>query len=60
MGVDPKYAPLVAIFTVVMMGWIAIQLLTSMRTRWRVVLYSAAEGAPVAIIGYILYGMVSL
>ncbi len=60
LGVDPKYAPLVAILLAVLMGWFAIQLLTSIFDTVAGIMISLENHAPVAIIGYVLYGMVSL
>lgn len=60
LGVNPKYAPLVAILLAVLMGWFAIQLLTSIVNTLVGVIYSLADANLVALIGYILYGLVSL
>lgn len=60
LGVNPKYAPLVAILLAVLMGWFAIQLLTSIVNTLVGVVYSLADANPVALIGYILYGLVGL
>lgn len=58
--VDPKYAPLVAILLAVLMGWFAVQLLTSIVNTLAGVIYSLAHANPVALLGYVLYGLVGL
>jgi len=59
-GVDPKYAPLVTILLVVLVGWFALQLVSTIVNTLGGVIVSLGRGAFVPIIGYVLYGMVSL
>ena len=59
-GVDPKYAPLVTILLVVLLGWFALQLVSSIVNTLAGVLFSLGGRTFVPIIGYVLYGMVSL
>ena len=59
-GVDPKYAPLVTILLVVLLGWFGLQLISTVVNTLAGVIVSLGKGAFVPIIGYVLYGMVSL
>jgi YggT family protein len=59
-GVDPKYAPLVTILLVVLVGWFGLQLISTVVNTLAGVIVSLGKGAFVPIIGYVLYGMVSL
>lgn len=58
-GVNPKYAPLVTIILAVLVGWFALQLVASIANTLGGIIVSLTEGAPVATIGYVLYGLVS-
>lgn len=59
-GVDPKYAPLVTILMAVLLGWFALQLVSSISNTLAGIVFSLKNGAGVAVIGYVLYGLVSL
>lgn len=59
-GVDPKFAPLVTILLVVLVGWFGLQLISTVVNTLAGVIVSLGKGAFVPIIGYVLYGMVSL
>ena len=59
-GVDPKYAPLVTILLAILLGWFALQLVSSVVNTLAGILVSLRNHAVVPIIGYVLYGMVSL
>ncbi|HEY3037436.1 MAG TPA: YggT family protein [Pyrinomonadaceae bacterium] len=59
-GVDPKYAPLVTILLAVLLGWFSLQLVTSLANTLAGVLLSLSKHAVVPVIGYVLYGLVSL
>lgn len=59
-GVDPKYAPLVTILLVILVGWFALQLVSTIVNTLAGVIVSLRAQAFVPIIGYVLYGMVSL
>lgn len=59
-GVDPKYAPLVAILLMIVLGWLALQFLASVTNTLAGILYSLDRHAVVPIIGYVLYGLVSV
>ena len=58
-GVDPKYSPLVAILLTVLLGWFAIQLVSSIANTLAGILFSLERQALVPIVGYVLYGLVS-
>jgi YggT family protein len=58
--VDPKYAPLVIILLAVIMGWFTIQVLSTVANTLIGVFSSAQSGAFVSLIGYLLYGLLSL
>ena len=59
-GVDPKYAPLVTILLAILLGWFALQLVASIVNTLAGILVSLRSHAGVAVIGYVLYGLVSL
>jgi YggT family protein len=56
-GVDPKYAPLVTILLAVLLGWFALQLVSSIANTLGGILFSLREHAVVAVVGYVLYGL---
>lgn len=58
--VDPKYAPLVTILIAILLGWFGLQLLATLANTLAGVLFSAQELAIVAIIGYVLYGLLAV
>ena len=58
-GVDPKYAPLVAILLTILLGWFALQLVASIANMLAGILISLRTQSFVATIGYVLYGLVS-
>lgn len=59
-GVDPKYAPLVTILITILLGWFGIQLVASIANTIAGIVLSAGRGALVPILGYVLYGLLSL
>ena len=59
-GVDPKFAPLVVILLVILLGFFILQLLGTIATTIAGILTSLQSGAPVAVLGFILYGLLSL
>jgi YggT family protein len=58
-GVDSKFAPLVTILLAVLLGWFALQLVTSIANTLAGVVISIAAQAFVPAIGYVLYGLLS-
>lgn len=59
-GVPPKYAPLVTILLVILVGWFALQLVAGVLNTIAGVLLAAKTREIIAIIGYVLYGMLAL
>ena len=59
-GIDPKFAPLVAILLVILLGFFVLQLVGTIFTTIAGVLDSAQRGAIVAVLGFILYGLISI
>jgi YggT family protein len=59
-GVDPKYAPLVTILITILLGWFSLQLVSSIANTVAGVLISLGKGAVVPILGYVLYGLLTL
>ncbi|MGH9932449.1 MAG: YggT family protein [Pyrinomonadaceae bacterium] len=58
-GVDPKYAPLVAILVTILLGWFSLQLVSSIANTVAGILSAVDKHAIVAILGYVLYGLLS-
>ena len=59
-GMDPKFAPLVAILLVILLGWFLLQLVGTIFTTIVGVLDSAPRGAVVALLGFLLNGLISI
>jgi YggT family protein len=59
-GVDAKYAPLVVILLTILLGWFALQLLSGLANTIAGILFGLTEGALVPLLGYVLYGLVSI
>lgn len=59
-GVDPKFAPLVAILLVILLGFFFLQLVGTIFTTIAGVLDSTQRGAMVTALGFILYGLISI
>jgi len=57
-GVDPKYAPLVAILLTILVGVFSLQLVSSIANMLAGVLFSLEGHDLAATIGYVLYGLV--
>ncbi len=58
-GVDPKFAPLVTILLAILVGWFALQLVTSIANTIAGVVVSLREPSIAATIGYVIYGLLS-
>jgi YggT family protein len=58
-GVDQKYAPLITILLVILVGWFSVQLAATILNTAAGVWYAAERKAFVALIGYILYGLLA-
>lgn len=58
-GVDPKYAPLITILLVILVGWFGLNLATTILNTAAGVWDSAQRKEFVALVGYILYGLLA-
>lgn len=59
-GVDVKFAPLVVILVSILLGFFFLQLVATIAMTVEGIITSAASGAIVSVLGFILYGLVSL
>jgi YggT family protein len=59
-GMDPKFAPLVAILLTILIGFFFLQLVATIFTAIAGVLDSTQRGAIVTALGFILYGLISI
>jgi YggT family protein len=59
-GVDPKFAPLVAILIVILLGYFALSLIATVATTIAGILAGVRAGAFVWVLGFILYGLISI
>ena len=59
-GIDPKFAPLVAILLVILLGFFILQLVDTIFFTIAGVWESTQRGAVVAVLGFILYGLISI
>lgn len=59
-GMDPKFAPLVTILLVILLGYFLLQLVATIATTVAGVLVSIQEGAVISILGFLLYGAISI
>jgi YggT family protein len=59
-GLQPKYAPLITILLVILVGWFALQLVAGVLNTVAGVLVAAKASAIIAVIGYVLYGLLAL
>lgn len=59
-GVDPKYAPLVTILAVILLGWFALQLLATVAITLQGVIVSLGRHAVAPLVGFLLHGLLSL
>jgi len=59
-GVDPKFAPLVVILIVILMGYFVLQLVGTVAAMVVGIIVSARSGAVFRIIGYIISGLLSI
>lgn len=59
-GVDPKFAPLITILLTILVGWFAVQLTSSVLGASKGVFLSAQEGRLIALVGYVLYGLLDV
>jgi YggT family protein len=59
-GADPKFAPLVVILIVILLGYFVLQLVGTIANTLAGVIISVRSGAMVSVLGYILYGLISI
>jgi len=59
-GIDPKFAPLVAILIVVLLGFFVIQLVTAIAMTVAGIIESVQRGALFWVLGFILYGLLTI
>ena len=59
-GADPKYAPLVLIGLTVLLGWFGLTLVHGLANTIAGLLFGLTSGRVVALLGYILYGLVTV
>lgn len=59
-GLDQKLAPFVTILITILLGWLLLELLGSILFTVRGVITSMQIGAPVALLGYVLFGFLAV
>jgi len=59
-GADPKFAPLVVILVAILLGYFVWQLVGTLATTLSGVITSAQHGELFSLLGFILYGLISL
>lgn len=59
-GIDPKYAPLVTILAVILLGWFALRLVTEVAFTLEGVFVSLGRHAVAPLVGFLLSGLLSL
>jgi len=59
-GVDPKFAPLIVILVVIVLGYFIIWLAGTVGATTLGVMQSVRRGAIIAAVGYIIYGLLSI
>jgi YggT family protein len=59
-GVDTKFAPLVVILIVILLGWFVLQLVGNVAGMVAGIIQSVRDGAVFRLIGYVIYGLISI
>ena len=59
-GIDPKFAPLVVILVSILLGFFLMQLVSTIATTLAGIILSVLSGSIVLMLGFILYGLISL
>jgi YggT family protein len=59
-SVPLKYSPIIAILLVLLVGWFSLELIEGLLNTIGGVLLAAKAGALVAVLGYVLYGLLAL
>lgn len=60
MGFDAKFAPLITILITILLGWLALQFVGAVLATARGVVLSLRVGSIIALIGYLLYGLLAV
>ncbi len=60
LGIDQKYAPLLTVIVTIIMGWLLLQLVNGLVNTIAGLVVSIPQFAIAPVIGYILYGLLSL
>ena len=59
-GIDPKFAPLVVILISILLGYFLVQLVATIAMTVTGVITSLLDGALISVLGFILYGLISI
>jgi len=59
-GIDTKFAPLVVILVVILLGWFVLQLVSTVASTLVGIIGSAQSGSVFRVIGFILSGLISI
>lgn len=59
-GLDPKFAPLVAALIAILLGYFGLSLFNTLLFTIGGVILSAADGAPIRLLGYLIFGALAL
>jgi YggT family protein len=59
-GIDAKFAPVVVILVVILLGWFVLQLVSTVASTLVGIIGSAQSGSVFRIIGFILSGLISI
>jgi YggT family protein len=59
-GLDPKFAPLISILIAVILGYFTLQIVEAVLSTLAGLLGSLQHGAPVAVVGHLLVGLLSI
>ena len=59
-GIDVKFAPIVVILIAILLGWFVLQLVGTIAGMVEGIIESARSGAVFRLIGYIIYGLISI
>ena len=59
-GADPKFAPLVVILLVILLGFFILQLMSTILGTVAGIVFAIQTGAFISVLGYILYGLISI
>ena len=59
-GIDPKFAPLVVMLVSILLGYFLVQLVGTIAMTVSGVITSLQSGALISVLGFILYGLISI